>query len=64
LTTTHHVDEYYFNARMTIAEKIMEVMDRKRLVSDLGTGVFNDVMKEYFKIDYGDIKIEEMEEAI
>lgn len=53
-----HVFEYFFSAVDTIDAHIMDIMDRKRKIADIGTGnntlantatsVYKDVMREYF----------------
>jgi SWI/SNF-related matrix-associated actin-dependent regulator 1 of chromatin subfamily A len=56
-----HVFEYFYSANDTIDAHIMDIMNRKREIADIGTGgnslantatsVYKDVMREYFGYD-------------
>lgn len=66
-----HVNEYFFVGRDTIDSRIMEIMEEKRMIAEVGTGssdiaatvttsVFKDVMKREFDYDTtNDIGVEE-----
>lgn len=68
---TEHVNEYFFVGRDTIDSRIMEIMEEKRMIAEVGTGssdiaatvttsVFKDVMKREFDYDTtNDIGVEE-----
>jgi SWI/SNF-related matrix-associated actin-dependent regulator 1 of chromatin subfamily A len=59
---TEHINEYFFVGRDTIDKRIMDIMEEKRLIAEVGTGandiatqvttsVYKDVMKREFDYD-------------